>query len=172
MIKPLLFLTSATLFVLALASANGVPAQEPAAAPSAVPAKGPGKVSPEMLSKAKKLYEVDCSVCHNANGDGKTDLAKDMNLKLADWTDTRSLQGKTDAELFSIIRNGKDKMPPEGDSRAKDDEVWAFIHYIRSMATGEKPVAAPAPAPAAEPAPAPAAEPAPASAPATPSPTN
>ena len=26
--------------------------------------------------KAKKMYNVDCAVCHNQNGDGKTDLAK------------------------------------------------------------------------------------------------
>jgi cytochrome c5 len=154
MIKPLLFLTSATFVVLTFALANGSQAQEPASAPSAAAAKGQGKVSPETLAKAKKLYEVDCSVCHNANGDGKTDLAKDMDLKLMDWTDTKSLQGKTDAELFSIIRGGKGKMPPEDASRAKDDEVWAFIHYIRSMATGEKPPAAPAPVPESAPAPA------------------
>ena len=172
MIKPLLFVTSATFAVLTFAYVCDLRAQEPAPAPTSAAPKAQGKVSPEMLAKAKKLYEVDCSVCHNSNGNGKTDLAKDMDLKLMDWTDTKSLQGQTDAELFSIIRNGKGKMPPEGDGRAKDDEVWAFIHYIRSMATGEKPAAAPAPAPEAAPAPAP--EPAPSAAPATPpaNPTN
>jgi mono/diheme cytochrome c family protein len=170
MIKPLVFLTSATLFVLTFGFANGTQAQEPASAPSAA-AKGQGKVNPETLAKAKKLFEVDCAVCHNANGDGKSDLAKDMDLKLEDWTDSKSLAGKTDAELFSTIRGGKGKMPPEDSSRAKDDEVWAFIHYIRHMATGDKPAAAPAPDATPAPDAAPASEHAPAPSPTPASPT-
>jgi hypothetical protein len=47
--------------------------------------------------------------------------------------------------LFNAIRNGKGKMPPEAEGRAKDDEVWNLILYIRSMAR-QQPAAAPTPA--------------------------
>jgi len=144
MTKPLILLSSMMLYIV---SAAYGPAQELAAAPTAAKA---GKLSPELQSKAKKLYEIDCAFCHNANGDGKSDAATSMSLKISDWTDPKSLAGKTDAELFSIIRKGKDKMPPEDPSRAKDDEVWAIIHHIRGMAVAGKTPDAPAPtAPAA-----------------------
>jgi cytochrome c5 len=151
MTKPLILLSSVVLFVVSAVCATSAMAQEPASAPSA---KSAGRISPEMLSKAKKLYEIDCAFCHNANGDGKSDAATSMALKMEDWTDPKSLAGKTDAELFAIIRKGKDKMPPEDVSRAKDDEVWALIHLIRHMAGAEKPADTPAPAAPAPTAPA------------------
>ena len=79
------------------------------------------------------------------NGDGKTDLAKDMGLSLKDWTDPKTLADKSDEDLFKFIRAGNDKMPPEPDGRAKDDEVKALILYIRSMSK-EQPAPATAPA--------------------------
>ena len=49
-----------------------------------------------------------------------------------------------DSELFNIIRNGKEKMPPESDGRATDTEVWNLIIYIRSFSKGQSPAPAPA----------------------------
>jgi hypothetical protein len=66
-----------------------------------------------------------------------------MQLKLDDWTNPSSLTGKTDEDLFRIIRNGKDKMPAEAEGRAKDDDVWNMIVYIRGMSRNQP--AAPAP---------------------------
>jgi len=103
------------------------------------------KSTPEAVARAKKIYSVDCSMCHGDNGNGKTDLAKDMQLTLADWTDPSALAGKSDQELFDAIRKGKGKMPPEDVGRAKDDIVWGLIQYIRDMPKQ----APPAPAPAA-----------------------
>ena len=47
------------------------------------------KVTAESQAKAKKLYAMDCALCHGASGDGKTDLAKDMQLTMIDWTDSK-----------------------------------------------------------------------------------
>ena len=42
------------------------------------------------------------------------------------------MKNRTDGELFYIIRNGKgEDMPPEGD-RAKDDDIWNMVNYIRA----------------------------------------
>lgn len=73
-------------------------------------------------------------MCHGANGNGKTDLAKDMQLTLNDWADPKTLDGKTDGDLFQIIRSGKGKMPPEEASRAKDDDIWNLVSYVRNLA--------------------------------------
>jgi len=149
------FLLFMAVVLLAFTSAS-VPAQD----------KGAGKSVPDMHAKAKKLYDLDCALCHGATGDGKTDLAKDMQLNLMDWTDPKALAGISDQAMFDAIRKGKGKMPPEDSSRAKDDEVKALVAYIRQLAKDHPtpeaaPDAQPATTPAAAPATAPATPPAP-----------
>ncbi|MGA3010875.1 MAG: cytochrome c [Terracidiphilus sp.] len=155
MLKPLLFASAVVLFGITASSTPGPVAQD------AAPAHGSGQKSSgraaaeKAQARAKEIYAVDCALCHGENGDGKTDLAKDMQLTLKDWTDPKSLATMSDADLFKFIRTGNDKMPPEPDGRAKDDEVKSLILYIRNMAkqqpAAQQPVAAPA-EPAAPPA--------------------
>ncbi len=92
----------------------------------------PVKPTPESLAKAKKLYGIDCAMCHGVNGDGKGDMASDMK-NVTDFTNPDALKNRTDGELFYVIRHGKGEMPPEGD-RAKDEDVWNLVNYIRSLA--------------------------------------
>lgn len=100
--------------------------------PEAAQKANPVKPSPEGLAKAKKMYAIDCAMCHGENGDGKGDLAADLK-GVTDFTKPDALKDRTDGELFHIIRKGKADMPPEGD-RAKDDDVWNLVNYIRSLA--------------------------------------
>jgi mono/diheme cytochrome c family protein len=142
MLKPLLFVTAVALFGITASSASGPTPQE--AAPAASIQKNPVKPTERSRARAKEIYGTDCAICHGDTGDGKTDLAKDMQLTLNDWTDPKTLAAKSDGELFNVIRNGNDKMPPEAAGRAKDDEVWNLIHYIRSLAK-QQPVEPPKP---------------------------
>jgi mono/diheme cytochrome c family protein len=105
-------------------------------------------VKPTAASQAhtKKLYSQDCALCHGDSGNGKSDLADSMKLTLADWTDPKSLAALSDQETFDVIRKGKgDKMPPEEASRAKDDDIWNLVIYIRSFSKGHPAAAAAAP---------------------------
>jgi mono/diheme cytochrome c family protein len=52
---------------------------------------------------------------------------------ITDFTKPDVLKNRTDGELFYEIRNGKGDMPPEGD-RAKNDDIWNMVNYIRSLA--------------------------------------
>jgi mono/diheme cytochrome c family protein len=92
-------------------------------------------VTPTAESKAhaKMLYGIDCAMCHGPSGDGKGDLVADMQLTMKDLTDPATLKGMTDGQLFYIIKNGKGKMPPEGD-RAKDADLWNLVILVRSFA--------------------------------------
>jgi mono/diheme cytochrome c family protein len=100
--------------------------------PEAAQKANPVKPSPETMAKAKKLYGMDCAMCHGENGDGKGDMAADMK-NVTDFTKPEALKDRTDGELFYIMRKGKGEMPPEGD-RAKDDDVWSLVNYIRAFA--------------------------------------
>ena len=113
------------------------PDKPPAAAPADKPAadaakSNPVKATPESLAKAKKTYNIDCAMCHGETGDGKGDMAEDIK-NVTDFTKPDALKDKSDAELFTIIRKGKGDMPPEGD-RAKNDDVWGLVNYVRELA--------------------------------------
>jgi mono/diheme cytochrome c family protein len=140
--KPLLLLPVVVFLALGAASNPGSPSQE-GTAPKA------SKAANDSLARGKKIYDIDCALCHGANGDGKTDLAKDMSLSLSDFTDPKTLGGKSDDQLFDLIRKGKDKMPGEDAARAKNDEVKSLIQYIRNMSKDQPAAPAAAPAPAA-----------------------
>lgn len=137
MLKPFLHVSVVAIFAIAQANVPAALAQEAQ--------KVPVKVTGESQAKAKKLYAMDCALCHGATGDGKTDVARDMELTMADWTDVKTLASSQNQDLFKIIRDGKGKMPPEEVGRAKDDDVWNLIVYIRSF--GKFQPAAPAAAP-------------------------
>lgn len=136
MLKPFLLFSAASLLVLSPALVQAGASQEAAPAPSAshAGAANPVKPTPESQAKAKSLYAIDCAMCHGDNGNGQTDLAKSMGLNLVDFTNAKAMSAKTDGDLFDIIRNGKDKMPPEAVGRANDTVVWNLIIYIRKMA--------------------------------------
>jgi mono/diheme cytochrome c family protein len=101
--------------------------------PEAVKQANPVKPTPESLAEGKKQYGYDCAMCHGASGDGKGDLASDMKTPLGDFRDSKTLPAQTDGELFYIIKNGKGDMPAEGD-RAKPNQVWNMVNYVRSLA--------------------------------------
>ena len=87
--------------------------------------------------RAREIYRRDCLVCHGASGDGKTEILRDRDLKLPDWTDPKSLDGRGDQQLFNVIRFGRGKMPAERVGRANDEEVVDLIRYIRTIARDE-----------------------------------
>lgn len=106
-----------------------------AAAPGApIPATNPITPTADSQAHAKDVYKMDCAMCHGANGDGKGDVVASMKLDMKDLRDPATLQGKSDAEIFKLIRNGKGKMPSEGD-RAKPEEIWNLVALVRSFSS-------------------------------------
>ena len=119
------------LFVFAFAIFSQ-PSQVTAAQSATADQENSVKPTPESLAKAKKLFGYDCAMCHGEAGDGKGDLASDFKTKPRDYTDPASLKEFTDAQLFTIIKDGKGDMPPEG-KRAKPEDLWGLVNYIRSL---------------------------------------
>jgi len=136
LLQKVLFVLLVVLFFMFALWAQQPPAKAPAPEykipPEAAAKVNPVKPTSESLAKGKKLYGFDCAMCHGANGDGKGDMASDMK-NVTDFTKPDALKSRTDGELFYVIRNGKGEMPPEGD-RAKDDDIWNMVNYIRSLA--------------------------------------
>jgi mono/diheme cytochrome c family protein len=72
-------------------------------------------------------------MCHGKEGNGKGETGQAMKLVIGDFTAPATLKDRTDGELFYIIKNGHQDMPPEG-QRIKPDENWDLVNYVRSLA--------------------------------------
>ncbi|HEX4065147.1 MAG TPA: c-type cytochrome [Acidobacteriaceae bacterium] len=145
LIVPVLFLAPAFCQQTAQAPAPTTP---PAAAtgqnPSAIPPEyvgkaNPVKPSPESQNRAKQIYGWDCAMCHGDNGDGKGDVAADQKLVMHDFRN--SLKTLSDGEIFYIIHNGQGPQMPSEGPRAKTDEVWNLVIYLRKMSNTQAPAA-------------------------------
>lgn len=133
---PLVFL-ALFFFVFALwAQKDQPPAKAPAPEykipPEDAAKVNPVKPTPESHAKGKKLYGYDCAMCHGKDGDGKGDMSSDIK-NVTNFTNPDALKNRTDGELFYVIRNGKGDMPLEGE-RAKDEDIWNLVNYVRSFA--------------------------------------
>jgi len=134
-------LTAGLLVSVALSAQNQPPQKVTPPSYAAIPADAakqanPVKPSPESLARASKWWKLDCAMCHGKDGDGKGSLAADMKLKIADFTDPSTLKDRTDGEIFYVIKNGHQDMPPEGD-RIKPQENWDLVNYVRSLSAGK-----------------------------------
>lgn len=101
--------------------------------------------TPASQARAKQIYGWDCAPCHGDNGDGKGSVAAEQKLTIADFRDPNSLKQLKDGEIFYIIRYGKGQMPAE-DGRAKTDEAWNLVIYLREMEQSPAPASAQPPA--------------------------
>lgn len=139
MIRRTLILSALFLFPFALtAQQASAPTPQRSSMYSAIPVDAakqtnPVKSTPESLARAKKWWTLDCAMCHGKDGDGKGETAKDMKLTIVDFTDSATLKDRTDGEIFYIIKNGHEDMPPEG-QRVKTEENWDLVNYVRSLA--------------------------------------
>jgi len=131
MLKSLLIFFPLFFLVLALQQPAPVPWSVP---PEAARMVNPEKPTPQSRALAKKMYGYDCASCHGASGDGKGELASAVQPPPKDWTNPSALSNITDGELFYIIKNGKDKMPSEGE-RLNDAGLWNMVILVRSFAT-------------------------------------
>ena len=138
MVKILLWAYSILFFVMPFPiqePRNASEATTPQAATKPIPPKI--KPSPESLVRAKKMYGYDCAMCHGADGAGNGELTSQMKLTLSDISDPATLKDKTDEQLYGTIRDGKDKMPAEG-NRMNPEEGWSIVAYVRSLSAGKK----------------------------------
>lgn len=116
---------------------NGKPSADPKSSPEIVNRKNPVTPSASSLAEAKKIFTVDCVMCHGHEGDGKGEVAVSMKLTPPDYHDEVAMKKFTDGELFDVITNGRNAMPPEG-KRATPEQIWSLVNYVRAFA-GKKP---------------------------------
>jgi mono/diheme cytochrome c family protein len=83
---------------------------------------------PAVADDAEALYKSKCQVCHGADGKGSPAGQK---LGVRDFH-SPEVAKESDAELITITKDGKGKMPKFG-GKLTDDQIKQLIKYIRSL---------------------------------------
>jgi mono/diheme cytochrome c family protein len=79
-------------------------------------------------SSAASLYKTNCVSCHGPDGRGS---AVGKSLNAADFHSAQ-VQQQSDAQLATVIAEGRGNMPPFG-TRLSKDQIDALVKYIRTL---------------------------------------
>ncbi|MGO9317243.1 MAG: c-type cytochrome [Terracidiphilus sp.] len=78
---------------------------------------------------AAALYKTKCQMCHGADGKGQTPMGPKLGVR--DFH-SPEVAKESDSQLFSITKNGKNKMPAYN-GKLTDDQIKDLVKYIRSL---------------------------------------
>jgi len=94
----------------------------------------PDSASPRSGTEGRELYAKNCYSCHgeSGRGDGPSGLFLKQKPRDLASSDVRKM---SDDELFSRITEGRQPMPGFS-KKLTEEERWALVHYVRSLAQG------------------------------------
>jgi mono/diheme cytochrome c family protein len=124
--RTLLF-TSALMLPLGLAAYG--PPQDGAAA-----LKNPVPVDATTLAEGKQLFTKNCASCHGPLGKGDGKAGAVLTEPPAVLSDATWAHGSTEAEIFTVIRDGVKGTPMRGFAgRMTTKELWTVLNYMRAL---------------------------------------
>jgi len=91
----------------------------------------PVEVTAKLLARGQQRFNINCSPCHGAQGDGNGIVKKLGLATVANLHDKRIVE-LADGEIFNTITYGKNTMGPYGANVTVDDR-WAIISYVRAL---------------------------------------
>ena len=92
----------------------------------------PLPVTPALLRQGREQFEIYCTPCHGALGDGNGIMKKlGVMPAVANLHDKRLVE-MTDGEIFNTVTHGKNLMAAYGPTASIKDR-WAIIAYVRTL---------------------------------------
>lgn len=70
----------------------------------------------------EELFEMNCAVCHGLDGKANISGAKDL-----------SVSQFSDAEIMTIIKNGKNGMPPVSEIATSKQKMQEIVGYVKGL---------------------------------------
>ncbi len=91
----------------------------------------PFPVNVSFIARGQDRYQITCSPCHGAQGDGKGSISKYGFATIANLHDKR-ISTQPDGELFNTVGHGKNTMSGYASNVSIDDR-WAIVAYLRAL---------------------------------------
>lgn len=108
-------------------------ARQPGPFPEGQKLKNPIETSEQSLKAGKQVYERLCITCHAKDGKGVEAMADTLPTVPSDLTDNEWKYGKTDGEIFTIVRDGTTTgMEPFG-AKIREQRLWHLVNYLKSF---------------------------------------
>jgi len=92
-------------------------------------------ITATLLARGQERFNINCSPCHGAAGDGKgitTKFGMGVVADLHDVKPPRRVVQQADGEIFNTITYGKTLMGPYGPNITVEDR-WAIVAYVRAL---------------------------------------
>jgi len=86
------------------------------------------------LREGRKLYSINCAVCHGDRGMADGPVVQFGLPVLQIGAGSKAATQFSDGYIFGIIRNGRGLMPPY--NRIEEHERWDLINYLRAVQSG------------------------------------
>ncbi len=95
-------------------------------------------VAPTWATSAEDNYKTYCWQCHGMQGDGNGLNVRDMSVQPRDHTSAKAMGGRSDADLFKVIKEGglaidKSVLMPQWSDTLSDDEIHSLVKYLRKL---------------------------------------
>lgn len=92
----------------------------------------PLQPTPEVLARGKRVYEVQCSVCHGTLGEGNGPVVAQNKFPFAPALNGAATQARSDGYIYAVVDVGRNLMPPYG-NRMPHLDRWAVVTYVRQL---------------------------------------
>lgn len=92
----------------------------------------PLQPTPEVLARGKRVYEVQCSVCHGPLGEGNGPVVAQNKFPFAPALNGAATQARSDGYIYAVVDVGRNLMPPYG-NRMPHLDRWAVVTYVRQL---------------------------------------
>jgi cytochrome c551 len=78
------------------------------------------KSAPKVAGE--ELFEMNCAICHGLDGTANVSGAKDL-----------SVSQFSDTEIMTIIKNGKNGMPPVSEIATSKQKMQEIVEYVKGL---------------------------------------
>jgi mono/diheme cytochrome c family protein len=92
----------------------------------------PVEVTAKLLARGQQRFQINCSPCHGAQGDGNGITKKIGAMAVVANLHDKRIVEMPDGEIFNTITHGKNLMGPYGPNVTVEDR-WAIIAYVRAL---------------------------------------
>jgi mono/diheme cytochrome c family protein len=96
------------------------------------------KSTPQLVERGKKLFKMNCAVCHGEAGKGDGAGAAALKPPPRDLTKGEYKAGGSPKELFATLTKGLagTAMAPFG--HLPEGDRWALVHFVSSLNKSKK----------------------------------